>query len=189
MRSSYKQNEYGKLFEALAAIHKPKIIVECGVLDGYSLISLARGCPTANVYGIDLFEDYEFNHGDQETILTEFWDEGLAPGLDLIKKDAIEAADIFDDESVGILHIDISNDGENLKAMFKAWWNKVEKNGLIIFEGGSEERDEVEWMVKYDKIPIAKAKESLAFDVYENGILEYVTLTPFPSLTIVRKVL
>jgi predicted O-methyltransferase YrrM len=189
MRSSYKKNDYGKLFEALATIHQPKVIVECGVLDGYSLISFARGCPTAQIWGFDLFEDYEHNHGSRDAILSEFWDEGLAPCLDLVKKDAFEAAEDFEDESVDILHIDISNDGDNLRRMFQCWYGKVKKDGLIIFEGGSEERDNIGWMKKYNKTPIKEAKDSLAFDCYEDGMLEFVTLVPFPSLTIVRRIL
>ena len=35
VRSSYIQNDYGKLFQALISVMQPNICVEIGVLDGY----------------------------------------------------------------------------------------------------------------------------------------------------------
>ena len=183
MKSSYRQNNYGLLFEALASIHKPNLIVECGVLNGYSLLYLARGARSARVVGIDLFEDYEFKHGDAHDIADAAYREGLF--VELWKQDALQAAAEFEDESVGILHIDISNDGLTLPITFGGWFPKVKKDGIIIFEGGSEERDNVEWMKKYEKRPIREFKENWR-DLKER--CEFVTLVPFPSLTIVRKI-
>jgi predicted O-methyltransferase YrrM len=180
MQSSYSDNKYGMLFAALAEVQKPKIVVECGVLDGYSLNSLWMGCNSnCRLFGIDLFEDYEFKHCGFEEIKKKF---GSYPGVSIIKKDAILAAVDFQDETVDILHIDISNDGDKLADMFKVWTPKITKGGLVIFEGGSKERDEIEWMKKYNKCPIKYLKG----DLYSLGF-EYVTLLPYPSITICRK--
>ena len=40
VRSSYIQNDYGKLFQALISVMKPNTCVEIGVLDGYSTIQI-----------------------------------------------------------------------------------------------------------------------------------------------------
>lgn len=182
MRSSYKENNYGKLFESLSAIYQPEIIVECGVLDGYSIASFARGSADAQVWGFDLFDDYEYTHGDYEEVLRAL-EEEFGSRMNLIQKNALEAAELFVDESVGILHLDISNDGEKLEKLFDVWGMKVRTGGLMIFEGGSLERDTIDWMVKYGRLPIRRAKSRLSAMRYE-----YVTLVPHPSVTICRKI-
>ena len=55
---------------------------------------------------------------------------------------------------------------------------KLNKNGLMILEGGSEERDEVEWMKKYNKRNIKPYLESLN--------LEWKTIGNFPSITLIK---
>jgi len=181
LRSSYKENNYGKLFESLSTIHQPKVIVECGVLDGYSLVHLARGCPDAQVWGFDLFGDYEYTHGDYEVVLHVLLEE-FDSRVKLVRKNSLEAAEQFEDGVVDMLHLDISNDGEKLQKLFDVWDAKLRSGGLLIFEGGSPERDENAWMLKYNRLPIRCAKSKLSGMKYE-----YVTLLPYPSITICRK--
>ena len=182
MRSSYIKNNYGKLFEALAAIHKPSLVVECGVLDGYSLIALAKGAgPKALVCGIDIFEDYAYKHGSQKEVQDKLNKEGLS-SVQLIHKDAFAASDEFKDDSIDILHCDIANDSFKLTMFLSVWKSKIKKDGLFIYEGGSWERDDVDWMMKYKKSPIRKFTNHLA----KNGF-EFITFSPFPSLTVCRK--
>jgi hypothetical protein len=138
------------------------------------------GCNSnCRLFGIDLFEDYEFKHCGFEEIKKKF---DSYPGVTIIQKNALEASVDFGDETVDILHIDISNDGEKLSEMFRVWTPKVSRGGVVIFEGGSIERDEVEWMKKFNKMPIKHFKSEL----YDLGF-EYVTLLPYPSLTVCRK--
>lgn len=181
MRSSYKQNNYGKLFESLSAIHCPKVIVECGVLDGYSIASFARGHDGAEVWGFDLFDHYEYTHGDYKTVSCTLKEE-FGTQVKLVRKDALAAADQFENDSVDMLHLDISNDGDKLQKLFGIWSAKIRKGGLLIFEGGSQDRDNNEWMLKYHRLPIRHAKCNLSAMGYE-----YVTLLPYPSVTICRK--
>ncbi len=182
MRSSYKKNNYGKLFESLSAVHRPKVIVECGVLDGYSIASFARGCPDAQVWGFDLFDDYEYTHAHYETVLRALENEFVSHNINLVQKDALEAAGQFGDGAVDMLHLDISNDGKKLQKLFDVWDAKIRKGGLLIFEGGSTERDGNAWMLKYGRLPIRYAKSMLSGMRYE-----YITLLPHPSVTICRK--
>lgn len=182
MRTSYEENGYGLLFQALAFINKPRLIVECGILDGYSLKSFVqwRTDSRVRVVGIDLFDDYEFKHGKQEEIETFF---SVYDNVEIWKDDAFSAMNRFENESIDLLHIDISNDGKNLVTMFDLWTPKVRRGGMIVFEGGSEDRDEIEWMKKYEKTPIRCFKEGLAERAFE-----FVTFTAHPSLTLCRKV-
>ena len=110
MRSSYKENNYGELFKALVTIYNPRVIVECGILDGYSLLHVAEAASSdSEVFAYDLFEDYEFKHGKKQKIQNTL-DANFCGNVKLIKQDAIEAAENHQDNSVGFLHIDISND-------------------------------------------------------------------------------
>ena len=183
-KSSYEQNNYGNLFYALSMIYKPKVAVELGVLEGYSLIDIASPMRRTGdiAYGYDLFEDYEFKHDTQENVQDRLNAFHL-DNIKLIKQDAFEAAKNHEDESVDLLHIDLSNDGEKLKRAFSFWFPKVKIDGLILFEGGSKDRDENEWMKKYDREPIFCFMDELR-NKYK---VDFITLSPYPSLTIVRK--
>jgi len=183
MRTSYDDNLYDLFFDWLVYSHRPRLIVEAGVLDGYSLLAFAEPAKVigAKVYGIDLFEDYQFKNSSMSQV-QEILNKKYLDNVTLIRKDAMSASEIFVDDSIDILHIDISNDGEKLENMFNFWDIKVKKGGLIVFEGGSFERDNVDWMKKYNKAPITEFKRSLPDRNYE-----YVTFLPFPSVTVCRK--
>jgi len=184
MRSSYKDNGYADFFAGLAKIYQPKLIVECGVLDGYSLLAMAKAAPKATVKGIDLFEDYEHKHGSMDQIYSEAYDEGIR-NIELQHADAFKAHTQFHQESIDILHLDISNDGNKLWDLFDVWQDKVKKEkGIIVFEGGSKERDNVSWMLRYGKMSIRKFK----FELEMRKKWEVLTLTPFPSVTICRRI-
>jgi predicted O-methyltransferase YrrM len=180
VRSSYIENDYGGVILSLVIAQNPKLSVECGVLDGYSLCQIGLATPN-RVVGYDLFEDYKFKNSQQWKVQEELNSRKMFH-VKLVKQDALEAAANHEDGTVDFLHIDISNDGDNLEKMFDLWTPKVSPNGLIVFEGGSLERDQIEWMVKYHKRPIAEFKEELPSRGFE-----YVTLNPFPSMTICRK--
>ncbi len=183
MRSSYRNNQYGALFEALILIHRPKIVVECGILDGYSLLHMAVAASVSDtkIYAFDLFEDYQFKHGKKEEV-EDIIATIPSANVEVVKEDALKAYARFEDESVGFLHVDISNDGDMLRKALDVWHPKIAKDGILVFEGGSEERDKVEWMVNHRKKPISYFKSACLTDNYE-----FVTLTPFPSLTVCRK--
>ncbi len=64
------------------------------------------------------------------------------------------------------------------------WDEKIPVGGIILFEGGTEERDQVEWMTKYKAAPIKPAIEN-------NPIIKarysYFIYTDFPGLTMLLK--
>jgi predicted O-methyltransferase YrrM len=170
--SSYKENGYGMLLSSLAMIHKPKLMVEFGILGGYSLRYLQAGAPMARLEAYDLFEEYEYKHAEYESLRKEFGD--------IVKKADYWNGDmLFEPESIDLLHIDVSNDGDVYQHALDFYMPKIAPGGLMVLEGGSAERDEIEWMTKYDKPMIQPVLESCPWN--------YVTLQPFPSLTIITK--
>jgi len=189
MRSSYIDNNYGNILRTLVLAHKPKIVVECGVLDGYStrfiahalkFLHVSRRFDKSEFYAYDLFEDYEYKHGNKAEVNKMIWEQGLSEYVHFMKSDAFDAAKRYRDEEVDFLHFDISNDGDILIRMLESWGNKISENGIIAFEGGSEERDEG-WIKKYEKKSIREQIINNPF-VYNNWSIQI--LDPFPSLTL-----
>lgn len=183
MRSSYIQNNYDDVFFANVRAYQPINCVELGILDGFSAFHIGRGLQ-ANGRGIlnayDLFEGYKYKHGDQEEVFRTL--QGMP--VNIHKKDAFEVFKDYADNTVDFLHVDISNNGDTFDKIMDQWDLKIVQGGVILFEGGSQERDEVDWMVKYNFRPIKPAIE-------QNKIVEdkyiFGTYLPFPSLTVLLK--
>lgn len=179
--SSYEKNNYGGLFYSIMRVYQPEKVVELGTLAGYSAYHIARGL-RANGKGTldcyDLWENYEFSSVPQivaEENLKEFMDIVRLKSRNIINVDKLY-------KEVDILHVDVANEGTILEKIVPFWIDKVRQ--LIIIEGGSKERDKVEWMIKYKKMPI---KSWLKVFKSKRPDIEYLTIEPFPSITIIRK--
>ena len=72
------------------------------------------------------------------------------------------------------LDLDISNDGEIIEKTIESLKHHLERGSNIIFEGGSKERDNIEWMVKYKLEPI-------------NPIQKEILNSNFPSISLIKK--
>jgi predicted O-methyltransferase YrrM len=186
--SSYETNNYGAVFRSLILAKEPLMVVECGVLDGYSTSNIAhalrfnrtnKGIVSA-FYAYDLFDEYEYNHGDYEDVLEKLQNLDLSSDCTLVKAEAFNVHDFHDDKSIDFLHFDISNDGDVLLRMLDTWGKKMHRDGIIAFEGGSKERDEG-WIKKYQKRPI---RPELIHNptVYKNWHIQI--FNAFPSLTL-----
>jgi hypothetical protein len=109
----------------------------------------------------------------------------LSEFVTLYKKDAYEVYKDYEQESVCMLHVDISNDGDVLNKIMEQWHTKLSMGGMLLFEGGSAERDEIEWMKKYQKKPIKPVIES--HEILNKWYI-YATYNAFPSLSVfIRK--
>jgi len=178
--SSYGDNNYKFLFYSLVNILKPRKCVELGVLNGYSLFSMAmalRDNGFGEITGYDLFEDYPYRHQKFDIIKCWIKKYGFENQITLKKADAFEASKLFNE--IDFLHVDISNNGETLKKIFIQCAAKVKK--VMLFEGGSRERDDVDWMTKYKKPKISNALAYIEafFPEWSIHVIE-----PLPSLTI-----
>jgi len=179
--SSYEKNNYGGFFYSLIRVYQPEKVVELGTKAGYSAYHLARGLK-ANKRGsldcYDLWEKYEFN-----SVSKSVAEENLKEFKDIIRLELGEAIGVDKAyKTIDILHVDVSNEGGILEKIVPRWIDKTRQ--FIIIEGGSAERDKVEWMIKFKKAPIKKWLEDFS---RQRGDIEYQTIEPFPSVTIIRK--
>ena len=173
---------------------KPNCQVELGVLDGYSTLHIAQGLKELHQLkytngekkfkAYDLFEDYKFKHGSKEEVEKMLTDNGVIDYVNVIKGNAYEVYKNHTDKSIDFLHVDISNTGKVLKDILELWHPKIMDKGLILFEGGSEERDCIEWMKKYNAPSIKKEIETnpIITEFYQYG-----TYFKWPSLTILLR--
>ncbi|MBL56326.1 MAG: hypothetical protein CMP61_03975 [Flavobacteriales bacterium] len=189
MRSSYQsQLEYGAIIDTVIFMQRSKRsiknsnvlrVVEFGILDGYSLERFARH--NAEIYAYDIFDKFQGNHARRDDIEKHF---SSYSNVYIEYGDFYMTYEKFEDNSIDILHIDIANNGDVAEFMFEHYMRKLKPDGIVIFEGGSEERDQVEWMRKYNKshiCPIFKKHK-------DTGLYEIMTLGNMPSLTLVQKV-
>lgn len=193
MRSSYIQNNFGKIFENTIFAFPPRIAVEIGVLDGYSTVNIGAGLAKGfrfkghrgHLHAYDLWDEYPYKHGCMDKVKEELRDRNLEEYVTLYKMDAFKVHEKYEDKSVDFIHIDISNDGDIIQKMVELWTTKIRNSGLFLFEGGSKERDEIRWMKEYNKKPIRPVLDSLDI-IRENYI--YGSYGKYPSLTIMKKV-
>ncbi len=179
IRSSYKNiKNFSYILEIMIFLNNPNKIVEFGILDGYSLNIMANNIPKSCIIdAYDLFDDFNGNHSNYEYIINKFKD---FQNVKIYKGDFYNLVDNFEDHSIDIIHIDIANNGYTYEFAIKNYIKKLNKNGIMILEGGSVERDNIEWMIKYNK-----AKIKPIIDKYKEKYNIY-TLNKFPSITIIK---
>lgn len=192
MRSSYIENNIGDILKAYVLGWRPSTLVELGVLDGYSTLAIADGVKEMQLlYGMntklvayDLFDDYQYKHGDQAEVQKLIDEKGLTQYVELRKGDAYKVFEDFPDNSIQFLHVDISNTGDTLLKILELWSPKLIERAIVMFEGGSDERDKIDWMVKYHMTPI---KPMLEKNEFINKNYMYGTYYAFPSITVLLK--
>ncbi len=187
MISSYEQYNYAEVFYAIITGWRPGLCVELGVLHGYSIVAIALGLQknkAGHLVAYDLFEDYQYNHGSQAEVQARIEKAGVQDYVILKKEDAFGVHNHYTDGSVYLLHIDLSNTGETVRFIMDTWDKKMIVGGIILFEGGTEERDQVEWMTKYNKEPMKP-------EIEHNPIIEakyiFGTYLKYPGLTMLLK--
>lgn len=175
MRSSYFENvSYLDLIKVVGHVERPATVVEFGILDGASLSVFAD---VANkVFAFDIFEEFEGNRPREDKLRASFEHQ---ENVVISEGDFYTKHSEFGNGSIDILHVDISNTGDVYEFCFEHYLKKVKDGGLIILEGGSKERDNVEWMRKYDKRSITHVLEEFSH-------LRPVTVGLVPSITLIR---
>jgi len=163
IESSYQENDLGRTLYDFVLENRPKKIVEIGVLYGYSTVALAMALDElgeGHINAYDLFEDYQFKHSTLEEVHRNLERYRVDSYVTLVKKDLNEwlaAPEDFD-----LLHVDISNTGDTIDTLYQALKDKINRGATVLFEGGSVERDAVEWMSKYGRRPIRSATAPFA---------------------------
>lgn len=180
VNSSYKESGYQYLFYALVKLLSPIKICEIGVLQGFSLLSMASALKINNkgeMLGYDLFDDYEFKNERMINVQSRINEAELNEFTKIKKQDAFSVSSEV--KKTDILHVDISNNGNTVERLFLEWKEKVNK--MMIFEGGGHARDQIEWMLKFQKPAISPVLNQLS---NQFQIWQFVTLEAYPSITI-----
>jgi Methyltransferase domain len=178
--SSYRRNNFDLVFYSLMRQLRPETVVELGVLEGFSLMAMASGLRdngSGHITGYDLFERYPFRHAGFNEVQNRLRNAQLVHYITLLQADAENAASLHNE--VDVLHVDLSNDGDTYRRFFAQWSDKVRL--AILLEGGSMERDQVQWMRQYGKPPIAAALDDIEA---VSPDWQFTLLKPFPSITI-----
>jgi len=151
IESSYQQSAMGKVLYDAVIEQRAKKIIDFGILNGYSTVCMAMAARETGgkVYAYDMFDDYEFNGPNTSMLQENFSRYNVAHLIELKKVNFHEWLNNIED--FDILHLDISNDGDIISKLHEATRGSC---GQVFFEGGSEERDEQDWMLKYNKKPI-----------------------------------
>lgn len=180
--SSYQKNNYWRVFNFLIQKHSPLSCAELGVLGCYSIISMGLSASqNSMINGYDLFEDYPYNSFEYKKAIE------LIKAFNLEEKISLHKKDIFKNSiykeiiaQSELIHVDLSNDGETLEKIL-AEWNPL-NHKVFIFEGGSKDRDQVEWMIKYNKIAMNSILEKYSTE----NKLHIQIIEDYPSLTIIE---
>lgn len=169
IESSFKENDLGQTLYDIVIQLKPKRIVEFGALNGYSTVCMAMALEELGRGKIDSYDIWTEHNGKKTTMASAMWNvmkHGLGKFVQFHYGDFWHT----DPPKADMYVIDISNDGKVIREARKRFGNK----GVIVFEGGSKERDAVEWMKKYKRLPIS-----------ECGINYKVVNSKFPSISII----
>lgn len=180
MSSSYTNNlNYGDIFATLCYTAKPRSIVEIGILNGFSLKSMVDNVSSdcvLNAY--DIFDEFNGNSANQQKI-TEMFSSYKNVNIDY--GDFYKVHEILRPNSVDIIHIDIANDGDVYNFALLHYMDKLTDEGILVLEGGSIERDQVHWMLKYNKPCIHSVIKQLS------PKYKIKTIGTMPSLTFITK--
>lgn len=187
IKSSFLENNLGESIYAAILLYKPTYVIELGALGGYSSLCILQALThlgeASTLITYDLFEKYPHNCVSMSEYCSNvrahlhLYDLSIVDHQ-IVQADILQSANtIFSGNSISqsqkvLVFIDISNTAENLSFLFRSNLN----NYPIIFEGGTTERDNVEWMLKYSKAPISSLKNK----GYSFSVLNH----KYPSLSL-----
>ena len=162
----YFKPNIGKTIYDYVIETEPKIIVEFGVLFGFSTICMAQAIRDLNnngrIYAFDLWEQSEYNHGQTMKMVQDNLDKfDLQQFVNL--KHGGDISCISDIKDIDLIHIDINNDGDNLKKLISDIKSIGSDESDILFEGGIHDRDVCWWMKKFNKTPISNIKNQFDY--------------------------
>lgn len=184
LQSSYNVNtlSFEHMFQTLITAVNPKLVVEFGILNGFSLQCFADLCSNdCQIHAYDIFDKFDGNGAKREVVNNMF---KQFSNIKIDELDFYEGFEKYKNNSIDILHIDIANNGDVYRFVIDKYLDKLSDNGVIILEGGSVERDNVEWMNKYNKPKINPFLKEL---MSKRKDLIVSIIDVFPSMTLIRK--
>ena len=164
--SSYAANRLGETLYNYILVKRPKHIGEFGIYNAYSTICMAQALDEIGEGKITAYDLWDTNEKRGRSSMDVAVRNVVQAGLD--KYVTIEQGNFWDIDcdQFDMIHLDIDNDGEILERAAEKLKNY---KGMVIFEGGSEERDNCPQMNGRKKM---------------HGSAKYVILNPrFPSMS------
>jgi predicted O-methyltransferase YrrM len=178
IESSYYQNDIGKTLYEWVLENKPKTIIEFGCLYGYSTVAIGlalKELGQGKLKCYDLWENYKYKHSTIQQTIKNVKEYGVEDYVEFIQMNYYDW--LSQPEEFDMMHLDISNTGDIILQTYDVLKDKIKQGSIILFEGGSEERDNVEWMVKYNASPINSVKSQTKYKVVNPN---------FPSLSVIK---
>ena len=183
--SSFKGTNIGNYLYSYVCDKKPKLIIELGVLNGFStscFLQAIHDLPhITRIISVDLFNLYEFNRCSIDTYVSnvsKYYSSNSQHSIvqcDVFAINFHELSNLFGPVPYNqiLTFIDISNDANSLSTLFKRI------KSPILFEGGTLQRDNVPWMLQYEKVPINSLRS--------NGTHYEIVCDEFPGLSLLNR--
>lgn len=163
--SSYTMNNIGySIYDTIRQL-KPKKVIDFGLLYGYSTVCIAQAIRDngfGEVVAYDLFEEYPYKASVRDIVEHNLDYFNLKHLVTLKKLSFDEWLNMHED--FDLLHLDISNTGDTIDTIYSKFPNKT-----IIFEGGTVERDNCNWMRQYNKRPINDIQSKVGYTIINNA--------------------
>lgn len=143
---------------------KPKTIIEFGTEYGGTAIVMALALKELKENEGHIGKIFTFDTFDQQSK----GEIGSNPNFQYAKQNienyypsisefiTVDRGDFFvfnndSNKQYDLLYFDIDNDGDKLLEMYEKNISNIEQGSIVIFEGGSEIRDNVPWMIQKNK--------------------------------------
>ena len=143
MISSFFDNSYGELIKGIVRSQKPLLVVEFGILFGYSTLNVIESMK-CNGFGKlisnDMFDDFPYNHADEKFTRKMFT--GMA-NVEIRKSDFYNLSENALEEisQCEMLIVDIGNVRKTYEYFISEIYPKLHDGSIAILEGGSIGRD------------------------------------------------
>lgn len=174
LKSSFRAHDLGRTLYNTVVGKRPNLCLEFGVLNGYSTVAIGQALSDIGngvLFSYDLWDSYKFKHGSKQELAMTLAKSPLYKNVHLRDGDLMQMQELPDFD---FMFVDISNTGDVIRHVEKITRKQREKGALVMFEGGTKERDSVPWMVQYKKPKIVGC-----------GVDYLVVDNRFPSLSII----
>jgi hypothetical protein len=117
---------------------QPKLFVELGVRRGVSYCAFLQAIKYLGIectcYGVDHWQGDSFTASTEDDYneIKAYHDPEYSDFSTLLKMPFDEALELFDEESIDLLHIDGDHTAEAVKNDFETWMPKMSKEGIIL---------------------------------------------------------
>jgi len=178
--SSYRKNNIGETLFKIVMERRPSLIMEFGVLAGYSTVCMAMALKKIGAGRIIACDTWDVSSShfsvpidDAEKNIERF---GVSDIVELRRLDFFEWVESPND--FDLIHIDIHNDGNTIRAAADGLGAQLNDGSVMLFEGGTIERDSHRWMVEEKRLPINAVKKEVGYKVVDER---------FPGLSMIDR--